>query len=94
MGRVGRAREADLAGQRQVDDSERWRQEEAGGRARQRREHRRNRRVERRQVGWAGDMAPGLRVWRGKTLSKRGSPGAQQVPFQALPALPATFHPV
>ena len=50
--------------------------------------------MERRQVGWAGDMAPGLRVWRGKTLSKRGPPGAQQVPFQALPALPATFHPV
>ena len=50
--------------------SERRRQEEAGGRARRRRD----RRVERRQVGWAGDMAPGLRVWRGKTLSKRGLP--------------------
>lgn len=75
--------------------SERRRQEEAGGRARRRRD----RRVERRQVGWAGtwpqgwDMAPGLRPQGREDTQQSGPPHVQQVPFQALPTLPATFHP-
>lgn len=42
-------------------------------------------------LGW--DMAPGLRPQGREDTQQLGPPHVQQVPFQALPALPATFHP-
>lgn len=43
-------------------------------------------------LGWGhGPRAQGVAR---EDTQQTGPPGAQQVPFQALPALPATFHPV